>query len=63
MKETIHDQTEFIPGMLEKFNIKNATNVICSHKIKRRLLLERKAEINLESTLKSKDITLPTKFI
>ena len=33
----------------------------CSHEIKRRLLLERKAEINLESTLKSKDITLPTK--
>ena len=33
----------------------------CSHKIKRRLLLGRKAMTNLDSTLKSKDITLPTK--
>ena len=33
----------------------------CNHEIKRRLLLERKAMSNLESILKSKDITLPTK--
>ena len=33
----------------------------CSHKIKRRLLLGRKAMTNLHSILKSKDITLPTK--
>ena len=33
----------------------------CSHKIKRRLLLERKAMTNLDSILKSRDITLPTK--
>ena len=33
----------------------------CSHEIKRRLLLGRKATINLESILKSRDITLPTK--
>ena len=33
----------------------------CSHNIKRCLLLERKAMINLESILKSRDITLPTK--
>ena len=33
----------------------------CSHEIKRRLLLEMKAMANLESILKSKDITLPTK--
>ena len=33
----------------------------CSHEIKRRLLLGRKAMINLESIVKSKDITLPTK--
>ena len=33
----------------------------CSHEIKRRLLLGRKAMINLESILKSRDITLPTK--
>ena len=33
----------------------------CSHEIKRHLLLERKAMINLDSILKSRDITLPTK--
>ena len=33
----------------------------CSHEIKRRLLLGRKAMTNLESILKSGDITLPTK--
>ena len=33
----------------------------CSHEIKRCLLLERKAMINLDSILKSRDISLPTK--
>ena len=33
----------------------------CSHEIKRRLLLGRKAVINLDSILKSRDITLPTR--
>ena len=33
----------------------------CSHEIKRHLLLERKAMTNLDSILKSRDITLPTK--
>ena len=33
----------------------------CSHEIKRRLLLGRKARTNPESILKSRDITLPTK--
>ena len=33
----------------------------CSHRIKRRFLLGRKAMTNLHSTLKSRDITLPTK--
>ena len=33
----------------------------CSHKIKRPLLLGRKAMTNLDSVLKSRDITLPTK--
>ena len=33
----------------------------CSHEIKRRLLFERKVMINLDSILKSRDITLPTK--
>ena len=33
----------------------------CSHEIKRRLLLGRKVMINLDSILKSNDVTLPTK--
>ena len=33
----------------------------CSHEVKRHLLLERKAITNLDSILKSRDITLPTK--
>ena len=33
----------------------------CSHEIKRRLFLGRKVMTNLESTFKSRDITLPTK--
>ena len=34
----------------------------CSHEIKRHLLLGRKAMTNLDSILKSRDITLPTKY-
>ena len=34
----------------------------CSHEIKRHLLLGRKTMTNLDSVLKSKDFTLPTKF-
>ena len=33
----------------------------CSHEIKRRLLIGRKVMTNVDSTLKSRDITLPTK--
>ena len=33
----------------------------CSHEMKRHLLLERKAVTNLDSILKSRDITFPTK--
>ena len=33
----------------------------CSHEIKKRLLLRRKVMTNLDSVLKSRDITLPTK--
>ena len=36
-------------------------NVDCSHEIKRHLLLRRKAMTHLDSILKSRDITLPTK--
>ena len=35
----------------------------CGHEIKKHLLLERKAITNLDSILKSRDITLPTKSI
>ena len=35
----------------------------CSHEIKRHLLLGRKAMINLDSTLKSRDITWPTRTV
>ena len=34
----------------------------CNHEIKRRLLFGRKAMTNLDSILKSRDITLPSKF-
>ena len=35
--------------------------LICSHEIKRRLLLGRKVMTNLDSIVKSRDMTLPTK--
>ena len=35
----------------------------CSHEIERRLLLGRKVMSNLDSIFKSRDITLPTKFV
>ena len=41
---------------------KITANGDCSHEIKRSLLLGRKALTNLDSTLKSRDITLPTKI-
>ena len=41
---------------------KITTDDDCSHKIKRRLLLRRKSMTNLDSILKSRDITSPTKF-
>ena len=41
---------------------KITANGDCSHEIKRCLLLGRKAVTNLDSILKSRDITLPTKF-
>ena len=41
---------------------KITTDGDCSHEIKRHLLLERKAMTNLDSILKSRDITLPTKI-
>ena len=40
---------------------KSTADADCSHEIKRQLLLGRKAMTNLDSVLKSRDITLPTK--
>ena len=40
---------------------KMTPDVVCSHEIKRYLLLGRKGMTNIDSILKSRDITLPTK--
>ena len=54
--ETMETVTDFIFG-----GSKITADSDCSHEIKRRLVLGRKARTNLDSILKSKDITLPTK--
>ena len=54
--ETVETVTDFILG---GSNI--TANGDCSHEIKRCLLIERKVMTNLDSILKSRDITLPTK--
>ena len=54
--ETVETVRDFILG-----GSKITTDGDCSHEIKRRLLLERKAMTNLDSILKSRDIPLPTK--
>ena len=46
---------------MKKLGSKIIADGDCSHEIKRRLLLGRKAMTNLDSMLKSRDITLPTK--
>ena len=48
-------------GKLETVAPKSLQIVIDSHEIKRHLLLGRKVMTNLDSILKSRDITLPTK--
>ena len=55
--ETVETVRGFILG-----GSKITADGVCSHKIKRCLLLERKAMTNLDGILKSRDITLPTKF-
>ena len=54
--ETVETVSDFIFG-----GSKITADGDCSHKIKRRLLLERKVMTNLDSMFKSRDITLPTK--
>ena len=53
--ETVETVTDFIFG-----DSKMTADGDCSHEIKRHLLLGRKVMTNLDSILKSKDITLPT---
>ena len=54
--ETMETVTDFIFS-----GSKITSDGDCSHEIQRRLLLGRKAMTNLDSLLKSRDITLPTK--
>ena len=54
--ETMETVTDFILG-----GFKITADSDCSHEIKRRLLLGRKAMTYLDSILKGRDITLPTK--
>ena len=54
--ETMETVSDFILG-----GSKITADGDCSHEIKRRLLLGRKVLTNLDSTLKRRDITLPTK--
>ena len=54
--ETVETLADFILG-----GSKITADGECSHEIKRCLLLERKVMTNLDSTFKSRDITLPTK--
>ena len=54
--ETMKTVTDFILG-----GSKITSDGDCSHEMKRRLLLGRKVMTNLDSMLKSRDITLPTK--
>ena len=54
--ETVETVSDFILG-----GSKITADGDCSHEIKRRLLLGRKVMTNLESILKTRDITLPTK--
>ena len=55
--EAVETVTDFILG-----GSKTTADGDCSHENKRRLLLGRKVMTNLDSILKSRDITLPTKF-
>ena len=55
--ETMETVTDFILGGASKINADGD----CSHEIKRHLLLGRKVMTKLDSVLKSRDITLPTK--
>ena len=54
------ETVETVPGFIF-LGSKMTTDGECSHEIKRRLLLGRKVMTNVDSILKSRDVTLPTK--
>ena len=56
-RKTVETVSDFILG-----DSKITVDGDCSHEIKRHLLFGRKVMTNLDSMLKSRDITLPTKF-
>ena len=56
----IGEKVEVVTGFIF-LDSKITVDGACSHKIKRHLLLGRKAMTKLDSILKSRDITLPTK--
>ena len=58
--ETDGETVEAVTGLLFLFS-KITAEGDCSHEIKRHLLCGRKAMTNLDSILKSRDVTLPTK--
>ena len=71
LKFTVQNCNYFWTNLIEGEEVEVVTDLIflgykitadgdCSHKIKRCLLLGRKAMTNLDSVLKSRDITLPT---
>ena len=61
-EKTMETTTDFILGGGSKITADIEIKISdCSHEIKRHLLLGRKTMINLDSILKSRDITLPTK--
>ena len=70
IQKTILASAPMISWQIDGWNVETMTDFIflnskitavgdCSHEIKRHLLLGRKAMMNLDSTLKSRDITLP----
>ena len=58
LEETMETVTDFI-----FLGSKITMDSDCSHEIRRQLLLVRKARTNLDSVLRSRDITLPTKTV
>ena len=61
MTDRLGEKMEVVTGFIF-WGSKITVGGDCSYEIKRRLILERKAMTDLDSILKSRDITLPTKI-